>query len=388
MAERAGVNSPKDKEEDRVCKKPEDAAKDAVLVATGDSVTSAYHQTASADSTDCTKNNSAQDARKLPGNDMMFSYAGRYYNMNKNISEYYNFARVGFSTDDIIKAGAAKTDSCANPWNRVKPPLDLADDAVKAAKRAGKKAFFVTTGGINNTNWTTILTQFALCQGLEVLTDAFKATVFSTNQTSFQWWAKQVLPGKPDKIIDNGGGCRATWWVNRGPFWPPLLLNPIRIGIPAYDGPGSGANESALSKQIPGDAKTIVNTMLAAGADKVVWMLYYSIIPATVDLKAAVSDVLGSYPGIKYLKNIVPAIFNLGDASLVPVALVGRIRQLEKDLNDAIKAQLPVNAKLVAQPAPALGAGDIQKTVPMGCPHPNGKGHDKLAAALKAAIGE
>ena len=31
--------------------------------------------------------------------------------------------------------------------------------------------------------------------------------------------------------------------------------------------------------------------------------------------------------------------------------------------------------------------GDIQKTVPMGCPHPSGKGHDKLANTLKTAIG-
>lgn len=383
------MDEPKDKEADRVCRRPEDSSKDAVLVATGDSVTSAFHQTKSAASTNCAINNAAKDHRvpPLPGNDMMFSYAGRYYlNLNKNISEYYNFARVGFTTDNIIKAVAGTQDSCKNNWNRVKPPLDLADDAVKAAKRAGKKAYFVTTGGINNTNWTDILIQFAQCRGLEVLTDAFKATAFSTNATKFEWWARGQLPGQSDKIIDNGGGCRATWWVPRPWPFPPLLLNPIRIAVPAYDGPGSVA-PSALSKQIAGDAKTIVDKMILAGADKVVWMLYYSILPAEVDLSAVVSDILGGYAGIKYLKNVVPWIFGLGNASLVPVQLVGRIRTLETDLNNEIKSKLPVNAKLVVQPAPLMFAGDIQKTVPMGCPHPNDKGHDKLANALKTAIG-
>jgi hypothetical protein len=358
-----------------------------VLVAAGDSVTSAHEQANSAASTDCTKNGTTKDHRGLWGNHMLFSYAGKYYtNLNKNISEYYNFARTGFSTDDIIKAGAATTDACKNTWNRVKPPLGLSDDAVKAAKRANKKAYFVTTGGINNTNWTTILSQFAQCRGLEVLTEAFKATAFSTNDTKFEWWARGELPGKPDKIIDNGGGCRATWWVPRPWPFPPLLLNPIRIGIPAYDGPGS-ANPSNLAKQIADDAKTIVNTMLAAGADRVVWMLYYSILPAEVDLKAVVSDILGAYAGIRYLKNVVPRIFNLAEASLVPVGLVGKIRILEQNLNNEIKSKFPVNAKLVAQAAPLMFAGDIQKTVPMGCPHPNDRGHTKLANALKTAIG-
>ena len=107
----------------------------------------------------------------------------------------------------------------------------------------------------------------------------------------------------------------------------------------------------------------------------------------SIDLRTVVSDILGAYPGIRYLKNVVPWIFALGNASLVPVQLVGRIQMLENDLNNEIKRKLPVNPKLVVQPAPALGAGDIQKTVPMGCPHPNGSGHDKLANTLNTAIG-
>jgi len=47
-------------------------------------------------------------------------------------------------------------------------------------------------------------------------------------------------------------------------------------------------------------------------------MLYYSIAPAELDLKAVAKEVLGGIRGVKYLKQTVPAIFNLGDGSLIP----------------------------------------------------------------------
>lgn len=378
---------PKDKEADRLCRKPADSAKDTVLVATGDSVTSAYQQAKSVASLNCTINGSTKDHRGLWGNDMLFSYAGKYYTtINKNISEYYNFARIGFTTDDIRKIAAAGTDTCKNPWNRVKPPLDLAVDAVKAAKTDKKQAYFVTTGGINNTNWTDILAQFAKCRGLQILADAFKATVFSTNDTKFEWWAKGELPGKIDNIMAKGGGCRATFYVNRWPL-PPLILDPIRIAVPAYDGPGSGANESALSKQIPDDAKAIVDAIVTAGADKIAWMLYYDINWAEIDMAAVAKDILGGIRAIKYIKGVVPAIFNLGAASLVPPELVGKAATYQKAMNDAIKSKIPANPKVTVVTAPVLRAGDIQQTTPMGCPHPNDSGHTKLANALKGAFG-
>src|SRR5262249_43383548 len=111
----AGVaaDTPLDKDADRLCRKPADPDKDTVLVATGDSVTSAYQQAKSVASVNCAINGSTKDQRGLWGNDMLFSYAGKYYsNINKNISEYYNFARIGFTTDDIIKIAAAGTDTC------------------------------------------------------------------------------------------------------------------------------------------------------------------------------------------------------------------------------------------------------------------------------------
>ncbi len=124
-----------------------------------------------------------------------------------------------------------------------------------------------------------------------------------------------------------------------------------------------------------------------AGADKIAWMLYYDINWAEVDLAAVTKDILGDVRAIKYIKGIVPAIFNLGPASLVPPELVGKASAYQKAMNDAIKSKIPANPKVTVVTAPVLRAGDIQQTTPMGCPHPNDNGHTKLANALKGAFG-
>ncbi|TWJ20533.1 hypothetical protein [Micromonospora endolithica] len=48
---------------------------------------------------------------------------------------------------------------------------------------------------------------------------------------------------------------------------------------------------------------------------------------------------------------------------------------------------IPVDAKHVFQPAPALGTGKIQKTILGGCPHPNEAGHTDLAKESRKALG-
>src|SRR5262249_16955506 len=158
---------------------------------------------------------------------------------------------------------------------------------------------------------------------------------------------------------------------------------PMIIRIPPYDGPGApAANQAQLGKNIPDHAKKIVDTLLAAGADKVVWMLYYDINRASIDLKALASDVMGTIKSLKDRKNRVHGGLNLGDASLVPERLVGKITTYETAMNDAIKSKIAANPKVVLQAAPVIFEGEIQKTAPLGCPHPNAKGHDKLANTL------
>lgn len=53
------------------------------------------------------------------------------------------------------------------------------------------------------------------------------------------------------------------------------------------------------------------------------------------------------------------------------------------DLNNEIKAGIPNNPKVKAMDPPALGAADIQDTALGGCPHPNVRGHQKIADKLK-----
>jgi ribosomal protein L16 Arg81 hydroxylase len=85
---------------------------------------------------------------------------------------------------------------------------------------------------------------------------------------------------------------------------------------------------------------------------------------------------------------VVPRVLNLGDVLLLPPELsIVNVRRYENALNDAVTARFPANAKLVVQQAPTLFQGDFQNTAVLGCPHPNGNGHNKLAATLKAALG-
>ncbi|HZN19245.1 MAG TPA: hypothetical protein VFB84_13880 [Micromonosporaceae bacterium] len=144
---------------DRIdCRNPNnipDRANPVVLVATGDSVTSAHHQWGFGTGL-C--NRTSADFRGLTGNHAKFSYVGRYFdNLNPNVVEYYNFARTGFSTGEMRTSAANNPDGCGNNWGRAFPPVALADAVVRKAKADNRKAYFVTTGGVNNTNWTTVL---------------------------------------------------------------------------------------------------------------------------------------------------------------------------------------------------------------------------------------
>ena len=78
-------------EKDRLCPPNRNPAAPAVLVATGDSVTSAHIQAKHHhEPKKCAVNQNTQaDQRGLPGNDMTSSYAGRYVTaLNQDVVEY------------------------------------------------------------------------------------------------------------------------------------------------------------------------------------------------------------------------------------------------------------------------------------------------------------
>lgn len=329
--------------------------------------------------------NTASDARKLTGNDANFSYVGKYFNLNKQIIAYYNFARTGFTTDDIRNAKAGKTfDACGNDWGRNDTPLNLAVKVIKAAKAANSAAYYVTTGGVNNTNWTSVVAKLAECQGLGFAVNTLLAGVPGVT-VKFYYVVPKVAPTDPPfglykNIINQGGACYAT--VKTGGWFPQTWWT--RVGVPAYDGPGSPA-PSALSKQIGPDAAAIVNAVLGAGADKVVWMLYYDLTPANIDVaNLGLAAAKAKMPA--WAVKLLPANVNAFLVSLIDPALTGQVRTLVTNLNTTIKNAIPANAKVAVQAAPALLPGDIQNTGIGGSPHPNDNGHTKLANTLNTAF--
>lgn len=353
-----------DARSDRIeCRDPAtipDRANPVVLVATGDSLTSAHHQFGFGAMCE----NTSADGRNLKGNNAIFSYAGRYFtNHNPNVIEYYNFARTGFSTGDMLGANAGTGDACGNAWGRAGSPVALADAVVRKAKADGRKAYFVTTGGVNNTNWTTVLSRLIECRAMEFMQNIIP-------RSSLAW---NAVGGKAG-IVTNGGGC--TLRVRNLAIFGMDYFR--RVGVPRYDGP----------IQVPGitaDVTRVLNTMIAAGADKMVWMLYYDINPANVDIaNFGLKNARANSP--QWVVDLLPVQINANNQPLVDPLWVGAVRNLVNALNAAIVAGVPNNARVRAQPAPGFVAADIQNTAIGGSPHPSVAGQTKLSNTLNAAF--
>jgi len=368
---------PKDESADLIqCRKPEnipDPKKPITLVGAGNSLVSAHHQTGFGLGR-C--DHTAADARGMTGNDANFSFVGKYYAGNPQIVEYYNFARTGYGTKDIVAPLPTKDDSCGNPWDRIKNPIEMSSKVIQAAKAAGRAAYFVADGGVNNTNWTELLAQMAKCYGLDfAINNLLWVTGIFAVQVGFKY---EVPNGEKKDIIKNGGSCIITVKALGFQAWA------TRIEVPKYNGPGSNP-EDPLSQRIQGDVTAAINEVLNKGADKVVWLLYYDLTQARVDI---------SNFGLAAAKTVFPDWLNrrLPDsvASLnVPIidsAFAADVAKLTTDLDNRIKAGIPANAKVKAMDAPAFAPGDIQNTAIGGCPHPNDSGHTKLADKLKATF--
>ncbi|MBB5867319.1 hypothetical protein F4553_000698 [Allocatelliglobosispora scoriae] len=354
-----------DAKKDRIdCRDPKkipDPGGAIVLTATGDSVTSAHHQWGYGTGV-C--NQTSADARGLTGNHGGFSYAGRYFGLNPNIIDYHNMARTGFGTTEMLGAAAGTRDACTNPWARAVSPVPLAAARIVKAKADGHKAYHVSTGGINNTNWTSVLSQLIKCRALEFA----QQTIIPLS--SINWAAVGGRAG----IVTNGGSC-VLRVRNPIPFMADFFH---RIGVPRYDGPAQAAGITA-------GVRATVAAILAAGADKFVWMLYYNINPANIDIGNFAWTMVRAYAPAWIVAFLPPAATPL----LVPLIdpmWVGAVTALINAMNAAIIAGIPANAKVRAQAAPAFVAADIQVTAIGGSPHPSAAGQTKLANTLNAAF--
>jgi hypothetical protein len=296
----------------------------------------------------------------------MFSYAGQYFALNPKVIKYHNFARTGFGTTEMLTAGAATTDACGNPWARVAPPVSMAAAVIKQAKKDGFKAYHVTTGGVNNTNWTTVLQQVTKCRAMEWA----QANLVPAGRSTMSWAA---IGGKAG-IVPNGGGCVLRIF-NPNPFAADFFS---RIGVPAYNGP---ANYPAITA----DVTTTVNTLLNAGADKVVWMQYYDITPAQIDI----GNFSWRYVRVNapnWVAGLMPPVGPAVLVSLIDPLHVVAARKITTDLNIAIAAGMPNSPKAALGPPAITVAADIQNTALGGSPHPSAAGHAKMANALNATF--
>lgn len=346
-----------------------------MVVATGDSVTSSHWQkTYSYPAGNCANSTSA-DTRGLPGNDMNFSYVGKYVANNANVVEYYNFARTGFGTHEMRFADPQTQDACRNDWARDSSPTDLAAGAIKQAKNEKKSAYFVTTGGVNNTYWTGVLAAIAECGTMDYYRDLVQQYIAKNRlpwEAEMRWYnvAHQIVA---KSAVINGGSCQLRV---KGDVTGIRYLH-ARIPIPVYDGP-------IHFQDIQNDVNAIATQMLDAGADKVVWMGYYDISPARWDVGLFGETFRQQIS--QRLNGLLPGQVPSQERDLIDdPGWKTTVQQWTQQLNTTIRAALPNNATF--QPAPALTANDIQKTALGGCPHPNDPGQTKLSQALATAFG-
>ena len=342
-----------------------------ILTATGDSMTSAHFQFGFG----AFCQNTAADQRGLTGNAAMFSYAGRYFTLNPNIYKYYNFARTGFTTTQMLTAaGAGVTDACGNPWARVASPVDLSVSVIKKAKTNGYAAYHVTTGGVNDTNWSTVLQQVSQCRALEWA----QANLIGPARSRMVWTG----PGGKAGQIPNGGGCYLRV------FSPTVVGIPvaqdvfIRVGVPAYNGP-------AIYPTVTKNVTAIVNKIIAAGADKFVWMLYHDITLGQVDVANFALTYIRRWANANapaWLAGLLPPRIAPTLIALVDPAHVAATKKAINDLNAAIVKGIPNNAKVKTAASPIAVAADIQTTAIGGSPHPSAAGHTKMANTLNATF--
>ncbi|MEV0001631.1 hypothetical protein AB0H28_04995 [Micromonospora sp. NPDC050980] len=349
-----------------------------MLVATGDSITSAHLQLINAYPMGACAGNTKADFRGLPGNDMLFSYAGKYaVNRNQRVVEYYNFARTGYGTRQIIDAPFGQLDACKNQWARNWPPVDLATRAIRQAKADRKAAYFVSTGGVNNTAWTDLLKALAKCGLMDhyrFLMQEFFADHDLPLQAQMDWFDLAGNDIAKSKIIQ-GGACHGKVV---GDVTGIQYIH-HRIDVPVWDGP-------ALYNQIKTDVEDIVDDVLDAGADKVVWMGYYDISPARFDVGRLAEQYRVNLA--QKLNGWLPGQIPSQERDLIDdPGWKATVAAWTNELNVVIRAGLPANhPKVRFAPPPALGVTDLQKTAFGGSPHPNESGHNRLAGALDATF--
>jgi hypothetical protein len=368
------------------------------LVASGDSVTSAHNQVNSGVPTAAFPCPGTTAIGTGIGNDHRFSYAYGVFTGDPRFGAgaYYNFARTGFDTRQMLTAGAATTDACNNKWGdtirnpalRASNPFALVLRAAGYEMAKGRKVAWATTGGVNNTNWTGLLINYAACDLLgrvsranAVLRNTSTFVVTPTGQAAHTFDGTIADGQSLTGLLQRGGTCN---------FSIPRVVNRT-FTVPLF-------NIATSGPVITADITTMVSGGLVAGISKIVWVGYYDMSLATINISGALAGL--GVPAAT-ITAILRVLAQAGIGQIVPFVSGGGARGLVvqgylDQLDDAICKGVglgALSAQLLIAPIPVPGtasctrwkdagftaATDMQDTAPGGSPHPSTAGHAKLA---------
>lgn len=320
------------------------------------------------------------------GNEPSFSYAFRVFHGAAKFAggNYYNYARTGYTTGDMRFATNATTDACANRWGKGASPFGMVLATAGWEKSQQRKVAWVTTGGVNNTNWSTMLGEFVMCSMAQ------SAWRYSTGMTiTPNGGAAHRLNGSNqdmlalDQLLARGGSCTFSF-----PFAGSTTVN-----VPAFDLPTTGPGITA-------DVSAMVAGAVAAKLDRIIWVGYYDISPAVVEVPGMIRATLTARGwNATMIELLINRLARSGFPATFPIsrnaAQTTTLRTNLTALNTAICSGVAAGQR--GAPAGAVTCttwpmagfsvpGDIQRTVKGGMPHPSSAGHGKLATMVLRII--
>jgi hypothetical protein len=384
------------------------------LIASGDSVTSAHFMPQSAVPLPGLLCPGTSERNTGPGNDYVFSWAGAAgtdWDSTAGVftgddlfggGDYYNFARVGFDTTQMLTVTKKDPDSCGTPWDRTltvprlakHTPFGLVLTAAKYEIQDKKRdVAWVTTGGVNDTNWLGargpgitgadvwwggVLLPYSACELLRV---AALSTEFMRRSSSFTVTptGRAPLVFRADNPVENGQYMQALLGDGGTCEITVARQRVARFVVPKFNIATSGPT-------IKGNIASMVTDGLKAGIKRIVWVGYYDMSWAEVDIRGLLQAMI---PSERYVNLIMrqglPERVPMFSAQAQPM-VQGFLGQLDSYICAGVDAgakaagNVPGTAACTNWQWPGFnGAADMQSTVVGGTPHPSQQGMAKLA---------
>jgi hypothetical protein len=253
----------------------------------------------------------------------------------------------------------------------------------------------VTTGGVNDTNWLSarvagqapdwfagVLLPYSAC---EVLASASLANFFMRHSSWFTVTPEGMEPytfdaGNPVKnsqymqaLLSTGGTCALQ----------VAKFRPIRFQVPKFNIATSGPTIAA-------NVATMVQGGLQAGIKKIIWVGYYDMSWAKVDIRGLLQAMIPSETVVNFIMSRagLPETMSIFSNRATPV-VQGFLSQLDGKICEGVDAGVKAAGNVGGtaactnwQWANFNSPDDMQTTVVGGMPHPSLQGMAKLATMV------